>query len=140
MAREDRVKALPSPNKTFKYHGHKTNLVVPVVKIYKLVCSPNSEAIEKEVNKLLETYPDSLFHFLQPTTGPYFKREPEMRCLKCASEVFEANGQYACSSCKRAYTADEFAKHSKIRFTQAGTLFLQPLVIEKNEEATEHGH
>ena len=110
--------------------------MVPVVKTYKLVCSPNSEAVEKEVNHLLAANPSAVFHFLQPTTGPYFKREPEMRCLKCASEVFEAEGQYACSSCKRAYTADEFAKHAKTKFAQAGTLFLQPLVICHDEEAT----
>lgn len=101
-----------------------------VIKKYFLICSPNSSAIEVEVNKILAENTGGSFQFLQPLSGLYFKRELEMTCRKCASKVVEADGQYKCSECKRTYTKDEFEKNAKTHFTQAGTLFLQPFVYE----------
>ena len=58
-----------------------------------------------------------------------------MDCPKCAGEVIPAEGRtYLCSKCKRPYSEQEFGRFARVVFTEAGTLFLQPLIIIKKEE------
>lgn len=101
-----------------------------MVKVYKLFTGPATDQIERDVNILLSENPTAVFHFLPTTTGAYYKRGWEMNCPKCASKVVESTGMYMCPSCKRTYTSDEFSEKSKLTFTHAGTLFLQPLIYE----------
>ena len=104
-----------------------------VVKTYKLVCGPNSQGIEDEVNKILVENPGAQFNFFTPVCGPYYKRHLEMDCLTCGLPILEIYGEYQCKGCKRIYTAEEFQNRAHTNFSQAGTLFLQPLLIESDK-------
>ena len=105
--------------------------MVVVEKEYKLVCSPNSDAVEAEVNKLIQKNPGAKITFQQAISGVYCDRNVQMDCIKCASRVVPAAGQYQCVSCKRLYTKDEFEQHSHTVFSIKGTHYLQPLIIER---------
>jgi len=98
--------------------------------VYKLVCSPNSQGIEDEVNKIIRDNPKAKFTFFAPVCGPYFNRRVEVDCIECGGEVIETTLGLICSSCKRLHTSEEARQLAKTKFTQAGTLFLQPLIIE----------
>ena len=101
--------------------------------IYKLCCSPNSQGIEEEVNKILSENEGAKFTFFAPVCGSYFNRRLETDCPKCGSEVIEVAGTYLCSSCKEQLDEDIVRRLAKTKFSQAGTLFLQSLIIENAE-------
>ena len=100
-------------------------------KHYFLVCSPNSMAVEAEVNKILSEHPNTKTTLLQPISGIYCDRRPEMDCPKCASKVIQTGSTCTCTGCKRAYTQEEFEQNSKIVFSIKGSHYLQPIIIEE---------
>jgi hypothetical protein len=106
-------------------------VVVVKEKSYRLVCSPDSHAVEREVNQILKDNPQAEITFLHALSGIYCDRSLRMDCPKCASKVVPAAGAFMCSSCKRPYTQEEFEQHAHTVFSMKGTHYLQPLIIER---------
>ena len=102
-----------------------------VKKEYYLPTASDTRTVEHEVNEILKAHPDAKITLLNPISGIYCEARLEMQCPKCASEVHRTGSTFTCSSCKRAFTQQEFSENSRKRFEVKGTLYAQPILVEE---------
>ena len=100
---------------------------------YKLLCSPDSSAIEKDINKIMADNPNCVVAAQQFTTSQYFKRLAETRCPKCnvlicANKALNTGGK--CLKCGGEFTHEQFNQLTEVKILPVGTFYLVSLWLE----------
>ena len=100
---------------------------------YFLLCSPDSSAIEKDINRIMAENPNCVIAAQTFTTAPYFKRMAETRCPKCAVLLFSnkaLNTGGKCPKCNGEFSNVEFNQLTDVKIVKKGTFYLVSLWLE----------